>query len=57
MSKFIVNIPSHQYKSGVLFINENENKKYKSFLDKINQSCEVKKINGDDSSQTLIYFH
>ena len=49
MSKFIVNTPNHKHKSGVLFINENENKKYKSFLDKINQSCEVKKFNGGDS--------
>ena len=48
MSKFIVNIPNHQYKSGVLFINENENKKYKSFLHKLNSSYEVKKFNGSD---------
>lgn len=31
MNKFIACIPNHQYKSGVLFINKNENEKYKSF--------------------------
>ena len=49
MHKFIVNISNYQYKSGVLFISENENKKYKSFLDKLNSSYEVKKFNGSDS--------
>ena len=50
MSKFIVNKPNDkQHESGVLFINKNENEKYKSFLDKINKSCEVKKFNGGDS--------
>ena len=44
MSKFIIKISNLRYKSGVLFNSEDENKKYKSFLDKINQSYEVKKI-------------
>ena len=48
MSKFIIKISNLRYKSGVLFNSEDENKKYKSFLDKINQSYEVKKFNGGD---------
>ena len=53
MNKFIVYSPNLQHISGVLFTNVNENRKYKSFLHKLNSSLEVKKFNGGGSHNAI----